>query len=77
MEIHRVIDGVNTGQPLTERNGDITRGKSWAGLDLLSMWEAKQPKQAKAPKNSESLESFAKGLTAKQQAELSRILAKN
>jgi len=74
IELHRVIDGVMTGTPLTERDGDLVRKVKWAELDLLAAWEAKQPK-TKAPKNSESLESFAKGLTKKQQAELKKLLA--
>ena len=74
IELHRVIDGVMTGAPLAERDGDITRGKKWAELDLLAAWEAKQPK-TKAPKNSASLESVVSGLTAKQKAELKKLLA--
>ena len=74
IELHRVIDGVMTGTPLTEREGDLVRKVKWAELDLLAAWEAKQPK-TKAPKNSESLESFTKGLTTKQKAELKKLLA--
>jgi len=73
IELHRVIDGVMTGTPLTERDGDITKGKNWAGLDLLAAWEAKQPK-TKAPKNSASLVSVVEGMTAKQKAEVLKLL---
>tara|TARA_R100000458_G_C8048610_1_gene96765 strand:- start:168 stop:494 length:327 start_codon:yes stop_codon:yes gene_type:complete len=66
IELHR--DGFN-GEPLTEAAGDLTRGEKWADLDLVSMWEAKQPATV-APQNVDALKELLKGLSPKELKEL-------
>lgn len=80
IELHRVVNGQMVGAPLTERGGDIVRGKKWVELDLLTMWEAKNkgfklPKtSATVPKNSESLAQVIANMSDAERATIKKLL---